>query len=373
MSTAVTVAPTVVRVEAIPVRLRIVNLVEHAGGLSLYAENIIVRVTDSEGAVGTAEATVRPFIYGETVASVMGLYGGPIQELLIGRPIWHRERIRHELDAAFVHNHCAKAALDMAMADLACRHLGTSCHDLFGGWTDRQEVSQLIGIGSPEVNADLCARLRAEHGIKSFKVKMGQGVEKDVAVLERLRREQPDALIYIDANHAYDLPESMRLLRAVRDLDIAWVEEPVSADEPLARSRVAAAGFEILGDESCTTPGEVAREVLAGRSHLVSLKLARTGYILSDRIRGFCESVGASLIVGSQGETGIGTLANLAYTTAHASTSKHPGELAFFLNLEDDLLTEPLKIVDGHLALRDGVGNCVEVDEDKLRHYRIDA
>jgi L-alanine-DL-glutamate epimerase-like enolase superfamily enzyme len=365
-------AATIARIEAIPVRLPIVTPVEHAGGVKLTTEQAVVRVTDSDGATGIAEATARPYIYGETIVSIIDLYRGLIPDVVVGRSIWDRERIGTLLDSAIAHNPCAKAALDMALTDLAARKLGVGINQLFGGWTDRQEVTQLVGIGSPEVVAETCQKLRGEHGIKSFKVKVGQGIDRDLAVLRRLRTEQPDALVYVDANHAYGVVDALRLLRSFADLDIAWVEEPVSADEPMGRLRVANAGFQILGDESCTTPGEVAREVLAGRSHMISLKLARIGYTLSNRIRGLCESAGIPLVVGTQGETGIGTLANLVYTTAHASTSHHPGELAFHLNLEDDLLVEHLRVEDGFLRIRAGAGNGVEVDEDKLRHYRID-
>jgi L-Ala-D/L-Glu epimerase len=365
--------PTIARLEAVPVRLRITTPVENAGGRTLATEQVIVRVYDSEEASGVGEAVARPYIYGETLASIIALYRDELPALVVGRSIWDRERIRQLLDGAFVHNHSAKAALDMALADLACRRLGVSCHDFLGGWTDGQEVTQLIGYGAPKQVAAECAALRERHGIRSFKVKVGQGLETDLAVLQLLRREQPGALVYIDANRAYDSVGALELIRAVADLGIAWVEEPSSADAPLGRHRVAeVGGLDVLGDESSTTPGEVAREVLAGRSHLVSLKPARTGYLWSDRIRGFCESVGAPIVVGSQGESGVGTLANLSYTTAHESTSRRPGELAFFLNLEDDLLTEPLQVADGRLCVRAGPGNGVELDKAKLGLYRLD-
>jgi L-Ala-D/L-Glu epimerase len=365
--------PTIARLEALPVRLRITTPVENAGGKTLATEQVIVRVTDSEGAAGVAEAVTRPYIYGETLASILALYREELPALVVGRSIWDRERIRQLLDGAFVHNHSAKAALDMALADLGARRLGVSLHDWFGGWTDGQEVTQLIGYGAPPQVAAECAGLRERFGIKSYKVKVGQGLGADLAVLRLLRKEQPDALIYIDANKAYDSVGALELVRAVSDLSIAWVEEPSSADTPLGRKRVADVGcLAVLGDESCTTPGEVAREVLGGRSHLVSLKLARTGYVWSERIRGFCESVGAPIVVGSQGESGVGTLANLSYTTAHESTSKRPGELAFFLNLEDDLLAEPLQVVDGRVCVRPGPGNGVDLDQSKLRRYRLD-
>jgi L-alanine-DL-glutamate epimerase-like enolase superfamily enzyme len=329
-------------------------------------------VTDSDGAVGVAEAVARPYIYGETIDSIMALYTKELPALCVGQPIWARERIRQRLDGAFVHNHSAKAALDMALTDLCCRRLEVSCNQYLGAWTDEQEVTQLVGHASPDEAATTCLRLREQYGLRSFKVKVGQGIATDAAVLSSIRAGQPDALIYIDANRAYGPVEALELEHAVADLGVRWIEEPVSADLPLGRRRVAAIGrLAVLGDESCTTPGEVAREVLAGRSHLVSLKPARTGYLLSDQIRGFCESVGAPLVVGTQGESGIGTLANLSYTTAHQSTSRYPGELGFFMNLEDDLLAEPLRIENGRLRLLDAPGNGAVVDPAKVERYRI--
>jgi len=41
--------------------------------------------------------------------------------------------------------------------------------------------------------------------------------------------------------------------------------------------------------------------------------------------------------------------------------------------MSDDLLTEPLRIDDGELLIRPGAGLGVEIDDDKLRHYRLDT
>jgi L-alanine-DL-glutamate epimerase-like enolase superfamily enzyme len=76
-------------------------------------------------------------------------------------------------------------------------------------------------------------------------------------------------------------------------------------------------------------------------------------------------------VIGSQGDSKIGTLTSVAYGAAHPSTCRHPGEYAYFLKLEDDLLAGDLEIVDGRLAAPDVPGNGVEIDVDKLAHYRI--
>jgi L-alanine-DL-glutamate epimerase-like enolase superfamily enzyme len=40
--------------------------------------------------------------------------------------------------------------------------------------------------------------------------------------------------------------------------------------------------------------------------------------------------------------------------------------------MSDDLLTEPLRIVDGELTIRPGAGLGVDIDPGKLQHYRQD-
>jgi L-alanine-DL-glutamate epimerase-like enolase superfamily enzyme len=129
----------------------------------------------------------------------------------------------------------------------------------------------------------------------------------------------------------------------------------------------------VLGDESVPGPGDVSREVLAGRCAAISLKVGRSGYLDADRIRGFCESAGVPILSGSQGESSVGTLACLAYAAAHPSTVRYPSELSYFLKLEADLLTEPLTVRDGRLAVPDRPGNGVEIDDRTLDRYRMSA
>jgi L-alanine-DL-glutamate epimerase-like enolase superfamily enzyme len=68
----------------------------------------------------------------------------------------------------------------------------------------------------------------------------------------------------------------------------------------------------------------------------------------------------------------VGTLGTLAFGAAFKSTSEHAGELDYFLQLTDDILAEPLVIADGKMAVLDRPGVGIEIDEDKLAHYRVD-
>jgi L-Ala-D/L-Glu epimerase len=77
------------------------------------------------------------------------------------------------------------------------------------------------------------------------------------------------------------------------------------------------------------------------------------------------------VVMGSQGDSMIGTLCTLNFGAAHRWSSQRPAELTNFLELEDDLLVTPLKIAGGELRAKDAPGLGIEIDEQKLNKYRL--
>ncbi|GMA19751.1 hypothetical protein GCM10025862_40680 [Arsenicicoccus piscis] len=76
--------------------------------------------------------------------------------------------------------------------------------------------------------------------------------------------------------------------------------------------------------------------------------------------------------MGNQIDGQIGTACTVAFGAAYATTSRRAGELSNFLDMSDDLLTEPLQISGGTLAVRPGAGLGLQIDDDKLERYRTD-
>ena len=76
--------------------------------------------------------------------------------------------------------------------------------------------------------------------------------------------------------------------------------------------------------------------------------------------------------MGNQIDGQLGTACSVAFGAAHRSSSRRAGELSNFLDMSDDLLTEPLEISGGELAVGPGAGTGVEIDPDKLARYRQD-
>ena len=127
-----------------------------------------------------------------------------------------------------------------------------------------------------------------------------------------------------------------------------------------------------VADESATNPGEVTRELLGGSATALSIKTARTGFTTSHRVLAQAEGLGTEVVMGNQIDGQLGTTCTAVFGAAFAATSRRAGELSNFLDMRDDLLTEPLEIRDGTLPIRPGPGLGVEIDPDKLAHYRQD-
>jgi len=364
----------ITRIEAIPLRIPYRHPVLFATGRLDAAEHVLVRVYGEDGLVGLAEAPARPMIYGESCESIVTAITRWFAPALVGQDVTRTEALWPAMSHV-VGNHTAKGALDLAAHDLLAKALGLSCAALLGGWAEAARVAHILGLGAPSVVAEEAVAARAQYGFTAFKLKVGLDPTRDIAMCKAVREAVgPDVLLYADANHGYQAETALRTLRAFAEYDIAWVEEPCPADDRAGRQRVAAESpVPILGDESCTTLAEVARELQDRTCRLVSIKVARTGYVQSRRILGLCEGLGARPLVGSQGDSGLGTLAGLHFCVAHPSTAGLPAELSYFLTLADDLLAEPLTIREGLLTVPSGPGLGIPLEEDKVRQYRVDA
>jgi L-alanine-DL-glutamate epimerase-like enolase superfamily enzyme len=364
----------ITRVEAIPFAIPYRKPLRFASGEVSVAEHVLVRVHTDGGLVGTAEAPPRPYTYGETQASIMAVITQIFVPQITGMSPLEREAMHARLNRT-VGNPTAKAAIDMAVWDLIGQALGVSVTELLGGFTDRMRVAHMVGFGEPAEIVDEVARIRDAHGITTFKLKVGRHpAELDVTACRALRAAYGDSIeLYIDGNRGWTPAEATRALQQMADLDLSFAEELCPADDVLGRRwLVSHSPIPIYADESVSRAAEVTRELLGGAANGISIKTARTGFTFSQRVLGLCEGLGIEVVIGNQIDGQIGSLCSAAFGAAFERTARRPGELSNFLEMDDDLLAEPLAIADGELQVRQGTGLGIEIDQDKLTHYRQD-
>jgi L-alanine-DL-glutamate epimerase-like enolase superfamily enzyme len=293
---------------------------------------------------------------------------------VVGLSLTERETLRARLDRT-VGNPVAKAAVDMAVWDALGRSLDLSVTDLLGGYTDRMRVSHMLGFDEPAAMVAEAERMRDVHGITTFKVKVGRSpYTLDTAVVRALREGLGDGIeLYVDGNRGWTASESARALRDMRDLGLTFAEELCPADDVLGRRwLVERCDVPFIADESATTPADITREVLGGSATAVSIKTARSGFTGGQRVHHLCEGLGLEVVMGNQIDGQLGSVCTVAFGSAYRLTSRRAGELSNFLDMSDDLLTEPLEIRGGELTVRPGAGLGVEIDPDKLGRYRLD-
>jgi L-alanine-DL-glutamate epimerase-like enolase superfamily enzyme len=364
----------IVDVRAIPFAIPYRKPLHFASGSIGVADNVLVQVETSDGVVGFAEAPPRPYTYGETQVSIVGVIDTLFAPAVVGESLLSRERVRAKL-ARTVGNPTAKAAIDMAMWDAWGKTIAQPVHELLGGYTDHLRVSHMLGFDEPAAIADEAIRMRDEFGITSFKVKVGRvPIDQDVAVCRAIREALgSEAEIYLDGNRGWSASQAAVALRELADLKLSRVEELCPADDVLGRRwLVAQSPIPFVADESVSTPADVTRELLSGAANAISIKTARSGFSGSLRVAHLAEGLGVEAVIGNQIDGQIGTACSLAFGASQRTTSRQAAELSNYLDMADDLLIEPLEIANGVMAVRTEPGLGIALDPKKLEYYRKD-
>src|SRR4051794_17642039 len=355
-------------VEAIPFAVPYHRRPKFASGTVSSADNVLVRVHTDAGLVGQAEAQPRPYTYGETQASIVEAVSCPLNDALAGVDPLRIERVAARCGAITGH-YVARGAVDLAVWDLIAQLLGRPCHTLLGGFADDVAAAHMVSLGEPEEMAEDAVEVHERLGVQAFKVKVGRAPALDVAAVRAVRDALPDAHLYVDANRGWSYDDAVRAGDALAELGVRAIEEPIAVDDRAGRRRLAERwDVPLAGDESCISLAHVDRALEEGAVRAVSIKTARTGFTESRRILDLCLARNVPVVMGSQYEGALGAAATITFAAAFAGTAGRPAEVANFLDLADDLVVAGPEIRDGRAA----VPARLEVDEDRLQHYRCD-
>ncbi len=224
------------------VRLRQVNLppkVVRTDAIQSFVtqETLLLTLYCSDGSEGTGYA----YTIGTGGSSVLALLRDHLAPCLIGRHPVQVEAIWKDL---FFHIHAtavgaitslALACVDTALWDWRARSAGLPLWQLLGGAQASVPVYTTEG-GWLHLSADelVDQTLAAQaQGFKGAKIKVGRPhVSEDVARLSAVRRAVGPAFeIMTDANQGFDRPQVLRRAAAFEGLDLAWLEEPLPAED----------------------------------------------------------------------------------------------------------------------------------------------
>ncbi len=358
-------------VEAIPVEIPLERPIKWARGHLENIDNVVVVVTLTNGVQGIADAPPRPSIYGETQQSLHAIISDHLGPALAGVGAFDIGRVGSIFDTV-AWNPTAKAALDMALYDAQAKSIGISCAQLLGGVVKPLLVNWRLRLGSIQETLDDAAQMTQRFGFRAFKVKCGVDPARDIELLSALRRELGDGVeLTVDMNQGYSVQQMLETARALEDLDIALVEEPVRARD--GRGKLYAAQrvrVPISGDDSCFSLDDVRDQLELGAIRALVIKCARTGYTMSRDILGLARAFHCPAHNGTQADMQIGSAAAGHFACTYDAVHAH--EFSSFLDAADHLAEQDLEIKDGKLILPPGPGIGLTLDQEKLRKYRVD-
>lgn len=339
-----------------------------------YATVVLVHAEDGSIGIGEAYGLPSPEVTGTVIAEVLTpLMVG--QDALAPAAVWERlyqgQAAGGHLGGFYLE---AIAGVDLALWDLKGKVLGEPVHRLFGG-PIRTEIrcyaSPVALHADPEASADQAAGYVAD-GFAALKVKIGRGVRTDRAHLAAVRdRVGGDIEILVDANCAYDLDEATAVGRVLRDLDIAWYEEPLSVDDltNLAELR-RRTGLTVVNGETHFTRYGLRDSLVAGAIDVFMPNVARCGGLTEAmRIAALASAFHVDIAPHGVG-SGISLCAALQLMAAVPNVRIY--EYNRLPNpLRENILREPPALAKGKLTVPDGHGLGFELREDVLDRYTV--
>jgi muconate cycloisomerase len=361
-------------IEPIAVGLPMIKPVVMAGEEVRQADNVLVRM-EAGGFVGWGEAASAPTMTGETVASMVAAVHH-LAPVLIGREAADIAGALAAMNGRMYGNTGAKAAIEIALHDLAGKATGRPVHAMLGD-KRRSRVPLLGVIGGGDLAGDLRdAAKKKEAGYTVFKIKVGVDTpERDAARTRDVCKVLgAGALISADANQGFTAEEALAYVRAVAGSGLDFFEQPVEAHDLAGMATVAAATSIAIGaDEGIHGLDDIARHHERKAARGVSLKAIKLGGLRAVVEAGrLCERLGMSVNLSCKtGESSVACAAALHVAAVIP-------EIAWALTLTNaalgkDVTAHPVLIDRGHADVLDRPGLGIEVDEDMLRHHRSAA
>ncbi len=289
-----------------------------SGGKSVSVfDSTVVEVETDSGLVGYGEVCPLGPFYLPAYANGVRAGLAELGPHLIGEDPLQLGKLNRRMDAALKGHPYVKSGIDMACWDLLGKATGQPVCTLLGGrYGDDFPLYRAISQESPEAMAGRVAGYRAE-GYRRFQLKVGGDPAVDVARIRAVaERLQPGDRLIADANTGWLMHDALRVVRAVRDVDV-YIEQPcLSYEECLTVRRHTDHPFVL--DEVIDSIDVLLRGHADRAMDVVNLKISKLGGLTKTRqARDLCVSIGVAMTLEDSwgGDIITAAIAHLAHST----------------------------------------------------------
>ncbi len=288
--------------------------------------------------------------------------------VLVGRSIFETEDL---IDLRMHGDPALAAALEVACWDLIARRAGEPLCHLWGG---RYRSQIPLAARLPQKPAETIvslARELAEQGVRTLVLPSTGTVGDDLELVRAAGEAVGDGVgLWLDAQGRYQPAHAAQLCRELEDVPLECLLDPLPGESwdkvgSLARQTnlPLAAMRGLSGSEDLLTL------VRGGAAPALVVDPHRIGGLVRVRkCAAVAEAARLPLALASSSPFGLAhaALAHLAAATPSLAGAHH----STYHLLGEDLLTEPLELVDGMLAVPQGPGLGVDVDRGKLEAWQ---
>ncbi|GAB4495175.1 MAG: dipeptide epimerase [Anaerolineales bacterium] len=305
-----------------PLHLTLTTALTVAYGSYPVLNYALLKIVTDAGLIGLGEASPDPEVTGETQTGVLDALR-QAAPLLTGADPLQIDSLLEQCHARIPAFPAALAAIDMALYDLAGQALGVPVYQLLGGLA-RPSIGlyPVIPLDEPPVMAAMSAKF-AEMGARTLKVKLGSSPDLDLLRLDAIRAAVGDSVhLRLDVNQGWrDAATSLTVIRRLDRFSIEWIEQPVLAADLDGLAAVSAATqIPIMADESCHTAADALKIACRGAADMLNIKLMKCGGLSeAKKLLAVADAAGLPCILGSMGESSIGSAAGLHFVAAHPS------------------------------------------------------
>lgn len=370
------VADTVAAIHTTPVRLpaRPDLVVQGSKGSHSHSDFLLVRVVTGDGAHGYGEVSATPIWSGEDGPSADHFVRTVLAPALVGQPLCPVGALEQRMDRVLLGNPFTKAGVATALWDAYARSLGLPLATVLGG-PYRDTVPIKLSLSGDGARLDQVYAAATAAGFGAFKVKVGVGgVEADLARVTRARElAGPDTFLGADANGGWSRGEALRATRALAAYDLAFLEQPVPADDLAGLREVRGEGLPVVADEAVFDLTDLRRLIVAGGTavaDVVSVYVGKAGgpgrAVELGRI---AAAFGLGSVIGSNGELGLGAAAQTHVAAALPDAPAYPSDIIGAHYYAEDILADPLPSDGRHARLPEGPGLGVVPRDDLIATF----
>jgi L-alanine-DL-glutamate epimerase-like enolase superfamily enzyme len=265
-----------------------------------------------------------------------------------------------------------RCALEVAFWDLVGRTVGQPLCHLFGGGY-RRRIPLAVRLAGPAADrVAQVARELAEQGFHSQIITASGRPEDDLGTTAAVWESAGErAELRLDGAASYDLETARDLCAQLEPVGLQFFLDPLNTPE---LDRVVSlrrqTGVPLAVWRAIGGPADVLALIRCGAAPFVVVDPQRVGGLVPARkCAAVAEAGGLHSLLGSRPSLGIATAAMLHLA---ASTPAFSGcnESAYH-QLQDDVLAEPLEIIDAMITVPQTPGLGIEVDRAKVERYQV--